>query len=172
MTIAKAFNEIAIAQGGTADTSGTIAGAIDALNDALAGSDLPKKPRIEDGIRVLGQYIGGGGGQNVVVYFVEDYDGTIRQPEGTIKIGDSVITSTTTAESDGETVYGYEVPAGSMVEYVLPQGLVISNITYLIYSNLDDMAAFDNALFSANPNTATAFPAAGIPCVWIELVDE
>ena len=61
MTIAKAFNEIAVAQGGTADTSGTIAGAIDALNDALAGSDLPKKPRIEDGIRVLGQYIGGGG---------------------------------------------------------------------------------------------------------------
>ena len=61
MTIAKAFNEIAVAQGGTADTTGTIAGAIDAVNDALAGSDLPKKPRIEDGIRVLGQYIGGGG---------------------------------------------------------------------------------------------------------------
>ena len=61
MTIAKAFNEIAVAQGGTADTSGTIAGAIDAVNDALAGSDLPKKPRIEDGIRVLGEYIGGGG---------------------------------------------------------------------------------------------------------------
>ena len=61
MTIAKAFNEIAVAQGGTADTSGTIAGAIDAVNDALAGSDLPKEPRIEDGIRVLGQHIGGGG---------------------------------------------------------------------------------------------------------------
>ena len=61
MTIAKAFNEIAVAQGGAADTSGTIAGAIDAVNDALSGSDLPKKPRIEDGIRVLGQYIGGGG---------------------------------------------------------------------------------------------------------------
>ena len=61
MTIAKAFNEIAVAQGGTADTSGTIAGAIDAVNDALSGSDLPKKPRIEDGIRVLGEYIGGGG---------------------------------------------------------------------------------------------------------------
>ena len=74
MTIAKAFNEIAVAQGGTADTTGTIAGAIDAVNDALAGSDLPKKPRIEDGIRVLGQYIGGGGAsfgplQNVVVDF-------------------------------------------------------------------------------------------------------
>ena len=75
MTIAKAFNEIAVAQGGTADTSGTIAGAIDALNDALAGSDLPKKPRIEDGIRVLGQYIGGGGAsvgplQSVMIVYV------------------------------------------------------------------------------------------------------
>ena len=171
MTIAKAFNEIAVAQGGTADTSGTIAGAIDAVNDALAGSDLPKKPRIEDGIRVLGQYIGGGG-QNVVVYFVEDYNSAFRQPEGIIKVGDSVITSTTTAESDGETVYGYEVPAGSMVEYVLPQGLVITNITYLVYGNLDDMTAFDNTLFDSNPNTATAFPAAGVPCVWISLADE
>lgn len=62
MTIAQAFNEIAVAQGGTASTSGTIAGAIDALNDALAGSDQKAAQTIEDAVRLLGQNIGGGGG--------------------------------------------------------------------------------------------------------------
>ena len=77
MTIAKAFNEIAVAQGGTADTSGTIAGAIDAVNDALAGSDLPKKPRIEDGIRVLGQYIGGGGLDGAGLIYISIVDAVL-----------------------------------------------------------------------------------------------
>ena len=62
MTIASAFNEIAVANGGTADNSGTIAGAVDALTDALAGSDVAQGATIEDGVRVLGEYIGGGGG--------------------------------------------------------------------------------------------------------------
>lgn len=62
MTIASAFNEIAVANGGQADTSGTIAGAIDACADALAGSDVAQGATIEDGVRVLGEYIGGGGG--------------------------------------------------------------------------------------------------------------
>lgn len=60
MTIAQAFNEIAVAQGGTASKSGTIAGAIDALNDALAGSDQQSAQTIEDAVRLLGQNIGGG----------------------------------------------------------------------------------------------------------------
>ena len=60
MTIAQAFNEIAVAQGGTASKSGTIAGAIDALNDALAGSDQASAQTIEDAVRLLGQNIGGG----------------------------------------------------------------------------------------------------------------
>lgn len=62
MTIASAFNEIAVANGGTADNSGTIAGAVDALTDALAGSDVAQGATIEDGVRVLGEYISGGGG--------------------------------------------------------------------------------------------------------------
>ena len=64
MTIAQAFNEIAVAQGGTASKSGTIAGAIDALNDALAGSDQDAASTIEDAVRLLGAHIsqGGGGG--------------------------------------------------------------------------------------------------------------
>lgn len=39
----------------------TIAGAMDALNDALAGSDQPAPQTIEQGIRLLGEHIGGGG---------------------------------------------------------------------------------------------------------------
>lgn len=59
MTIADAFNEITIAQGGTPNYSGTIASAIDALNDALAGSDQPAETTIEGAVRLLGQHIGG-----------------------------------------------------------------------------------------------------------------
>lgn len=62
MTIADAFNDIAVKQGGQADKSGTIAGAVDALTDALAGSDVAQGATIEDGVRVLGEYISGGGG--------------------------------------------------------------------------------------------------------------
>ena len=65
MTIASAFNEIAVANGGQADTSGTIAGAVDALTDALAGSDVAQGATIEDGVRVLGEYISGGGGSAI-----------------------------------------------------------------------------------------------------------
>lgn len=61
MTIASAFNEIAVAQGGTASSSGTIAGAIDALTDALAGSDVQSPDTIEGAVRLLGEHIGGGG---------------------------------------------------------------------------------------------------------------
>ena len=60
MTIAQAFNDIAVAHGGTASASGTIAGAIDALNDALAGSDQAAAETIEDAVRLLGAHIGGG----------------------------------------------------------------------------------------------------------------
>lgn len=62
MTIAAAFNDIAVAQGGTASKSGTITGALDALTDALAGSDQPAPQTIEQGVRMLGEHIGGGGG--------------------------------------------------------------------------------------------------------------
>ena len=60
MSIASAFNEITVAQGGTASKSGSITGAIDKLNDVLAGSDQPGAETIEQAIRLLGQHIGGG----------------------------------------------------------------------------------------------------------------
>ena len=74
MTIAQAFNEIAVAQGGTASTSGTIAGAIDALNDALAGSDQEAAATIEDAVRLLGQHISSGGGSQTYTISCYEYD--------------------------------------------------------------------------------------------------
>ncbi len=71
MTIAQAFNEIAVAQGGTASKSGSITGAIDALNDALAGSDQAPAQTIEDAVRLLGQNIGGGGGGGGTEYSIK-----------------------------------------------------------------------------------------------------
>ena len=60
MTIASAFNDIVTAQGGTPSTDGTITGALDALNDTLSGSDQQRAQTIEDAVRMLGNYIGGG----------------------------------------------------------------------------------------------------------------
>jgi len=81
MTIASAFNEIAVAQGGTADTSGTITGAVDALNDALAGSDQAQGRTIEDAVRLLGNHIGGGSSITVEPLSVTE-NGTYTAPEG------------------------------------------------------------------------------------------
>ena len=78
MTIAQAFNEIAVAQGGTPSTSGTIAGAIDALNDALAGSDQKAAQTIEDAVRLLGQNIGGGGLQTATLTVVNNTNSSVQ----------------------------------------------------------------------------------------------
>ena len=82
MTIASAFNEIAVAQGGTADKSGTITGAVDALNDALAGSDQEQGRTIEDAVRLLGAHIGGGGSSVTVESLTATENKTYTAPEG------------------------------------------------------------------------------------------
>ena len=83
MTIAQAFNEITVSQGGTPNNGGTIAGAIDALNDALAGSDQAAGRTIEDAVRLLGQHIGGGGGSSVTVEALTATENkTYTAPEG------------------------------------------------------------------------------------------
>ena len=74
MTIASAFNDIAVAQGGTAAKSGAITAAIDALNDALAGSDQPQAKTIEQAVRLLGEHIGGGGGGGTVKCYLINSD--------------------------------------------------------------------------------------------------
>ena len=68
MTIASAFNDIAVSQGGTAAKSGSITAAIDALNDALAGSDQPQAKTIEASVRLLGEHIGGG--SSIAAYLI------------------------------------------------------------------------------------------------------
>lgn len=75
MTIAQAFNEITVAQGGTPSNSGTVAGAIDALNDALAGSDQPAEQTIEAAVRLLGQHIGGGSTPTGTINITENGEG-------------------------------------------------------------------------------------------------
>ena len=82
MTIAGAFNDIAVAQGGTASSSGTIAGAIDALNDALAGSDQESCQTIEGAVRLLGEHIGGGGSSITVEALTATENKTYTAPEG------------------------------------------------------------------------------------------
>lgn len=71
MTIASKLNAMAVANGGTADKSGTITGALDALNDALAGSDYQTdQSTIETALDGLGANIGGGGSALVPAYIV------------------------------------------------------------------------------------------------------
>lgn len=82
MTIAQAFNEITVAQGGTPNNGGTIAGAIDALNDTLAGSDQAQGRTIEDAVRLLGQHIGGGGSSVTVEALTATENKTYTAPEG------------------------------------------------------------------------------------------
>ena len=81
MTIADAFNEITIAQGGTPNYSGTIAAAIDALNDTLAGSDQPAETTIEGAVRLLGEHIGGGSSITVEALSATE-NKTYTAPEG------------------------------------------------------------------------------------------
>lgn len=82
MTIAKAINDIAAAQGGTPARPATIAGAIDALNDALAGSDQKAARTIEDAVMLLGEHIGGGGGgtEHVITCYQATEDGEGFEP--------------------------------------------------------------------------------------------
>ena len=114
MTIASAFNEIAVANGGQADTSGTIAGAVDALTDALAGSDVAQGATIEDGVRALGEYISGGGdsGLGNAVYDTFYSSATIpavggNMPEDSYNVGVAAM------NSDGNPVVSVE---GTMME--------------------------------------------------------
>lgn len=81
MTIAQAFNEITVAQGGTPNGGGTITGAIDALNDTLAGSDQAQGRTIEDAVRLLGQHIGVGSSVTVEALTATE-NKTYTAPEG------------------------------------------------------------------------------------------
>ena len=116
MTIASAFNEIAVAQGGTAAKSGAITAAIDALNDALAGSDQPQAKTIEQAVRLLGEHIGGGGGSlgAPIVFGVSTEGGDPVMAEYRIGIGESVAAMTFAPEMVG-------AAGGSSVDIVIAE---------------------------------------------------
>jgi len=103
MTISDAFNEITVAQGGTASKDGTITGAIDALNDALAGSDQERAETIEDAVRLLGAHIGGGAG-DCKMYVIYDAN-VLGYPFPTITIGDEALTLSDDTITIGQTTY-------------------------------------------------------------------
>lgn len=106
MTIASAFNDIAVAQGGTAAKSGDITAAIDALNDALAGSDQPQAKTIEQAVRLLGEHIGGGGSSTVRIWFVNTEDPTDTFDSLTVKDGDgsAIVTKIAEYSAQGRTL--------------------------------------------------------------------
>ena len=107
MTIASAFNDIAVEQGGTAAKSGAITAAIDALNDALAGSDQPQAKTIEQAVRLLGEHIGGGVG-TVKCYMLDADNPMTPLNVGDVSVKDfneaSVAVSEDSIEAMGETV--------------------------------------------------------------------
>lgn len=111
MTIAQAFNEIAVTQGGTAAKSGGITAAIDALNDALAGSDQPQAKTIEQAVRLLGEHIGGGGGGGTE-YNIACYAKGEGQPEPTASF-----------------VYKTKVQTEGGVPYFVPDGEPVTTAT-------------------------------------------
>lgn len=127
MTIASAFNDITEKLGGTPSNSGTIASAIDALNDVLAGSDQPAVQTIEGAVALLGEHIGtgGGGGTEYAIhcYTTQDYE-----------------TFTPTSGFMAKAVYddGVWVQSGQVVnkaeggEFLIPDSSVLDNVNYCI----------------------------------------
>lgn len=134
MTIASAFNEITVAQGGTASKSGSIAGAIDKLNDVLAGSDQEAASTIEQAVRLLGQHIGGGSSVTVEALTATEnktytapsgkaYSPVTVNVSGGIDVGNLVklVESSGTLEVDDTVwlnmLYGLRIEVGDTVIY-------------------------------------------------------
>lgn len=142
MTIAQAFNKIAVDNGGTASKSGTIAGAIDALNDALAGSDQEAASTIEEAVTLLGSHIGGGGG-GATKHTITYIDSSTRTDPADPFLSDAVVYS-----EDDYSWYG----TGAAVSEAYPGAILAasSDSTHLIaeVSNSDDyMLAWKSSYF-------------------------
>lgn len=129
MTIASAFNDIAVAQGGTPNYSGTIAAAIDALNDALAGSDQQAASTIEEAVRLLGQHIGGGGGGSFgALQFVGTADGV------PVVGGEFLANPYTISLRAGGTVYADSGPNFTNAFITSP---VAAGLTAVVFAGMD-----------------------------------
>lgn len=123
MTIASAFNEIAVAQGGTAAKSGAITAAIDALNDALAGSDQPQAKTIEQAVRLLGEHIGGGGGGTEYSITCYHFDG-----EGLTPIDSIIHSAVWNLETSWWKAAGGAVTKAKPGDVLMPEGITYGQI--------------------------------------------
>lgn len=161
MTIAQAFNEIAIAQGGAASTSGTIAGAIDALNDALAGSDQASAQTIEDAVRLLGQNIGGGGSSVTVEALTATENKTYTAPEG--KAYSPVVVNVPSTQTEynvntyreGEVVTSIVYAAQYNGEFWVQDGatpIEKANAGSMLFINVSDLTSFDSLMYKLGDN--------------------
>lgn len=120
-TIAQELFAIAEAQGGTA--SGyphTIAGAVDALTDALAGSDVDSGRTIAEAVAVMGEYIGGGGGSTNTLYMRYSDMGDEKPFDGCVCVNqeDEPRTDFGTATIEGDDYSTLTVGSGDMVAFM------------------------------------------------------
>ena len=106
-TIADELNAIGVEHGYTGAAPKTIAGAIDALADTLAGTDVEGKRTIAGTIHALAPYIGGGGGTRV-----ELFNGTVTTEGSDGMYRGLVLGNGTTADEVYVTFDGteYELP--------------------------------------------------------------
>lgn len=121
MSIAKAFNDIAVAQGGTASTSGNIedaaAAMASALGETFAGHEIMvetiddgSQQTIEAAVALLGQHIGGGGGgKHRIKYATFDFDGTWTEVEGACCYESEIF-------DDGYLYYGWDEESDPITE--------------------------------------------------------
>lgn len=162
MTIASAFNEIAVAQGGTAAKSGAITAAIDALNDALAGSDQPTAKTIEQAVRLLGEHIGGGGGgASATVYIaaigIELGSGDVSLHSGDVAVALEAATVTIPDGGSGtEEVPAYKatVPAG---QYLSAHCNLAQGVQLVPYPVIDPTATLPSIESIEEDGTSVSF---------------
>lgn len=155
MTIAQAFNEIAAAHGGTAAKGGTITAAIDALNDALAGSDQPQAKTIEQAVRLLGEHIGGGGGGGTVKCYIvndDDWETPLSTADVSVEDGDGASISVSTDELTVDS------PMGTATYTCLS---FTANVGGVYRIGRGTSAHY---LTSGTLSLATLGPGAGLPC--------
>lgn len=155
MTIASAFNDIAVAQGGTAAKGGTITAAIDALNDALAGSDQPQAKTIEQAVRLLGEHIGGGGGVTVEPLSVTE-NNVYTAPDGkayspvTVNVPSTPTEYNVNTYSNGQTVASIVYAAQYNGEFWVQDGatpIEKANAGSMLLINVSDLTNFDSLVY-------------------------
>lgn len=161
MTIASAFNDIAVAQGGTASTSGAIDDAARAMASALGETivveeatvetiDSLTDKTIEDAVTLLGQHIGGGGGKHPIAFDPDAPEGTLMaslyDPETSSPIGGAITEAAAGAfvagvANNGAGVSGYNVVAVNtgVQDSTLNLGHSMPGVAFFVMPDRDDV---------------------------------